>query len=481
MEDRPNIYLRADGNSRIGLGHMVRSLALAEMLSDVFLIHFITRIPLVSLQKEIMEICHSMIILPDTLEHEDEAAYLVSNYIKTGEAVVLDGYHFTTRYQTILKKSGCVLVCIDDIHSYHFVADAIINHAGGIKPGDYSCPDTTQLYLGLEYALLRKPFRDATKNRNSIQNRENAVFICLGGADPQNHTLDILKKCEKLLHGEKFYLVLGAAYQYRSELQVFLKATSLEVELLTDLNAEMMVKFMQRCKKAITPPSSISYEYMSISGELYLLLIADNQKRMFSYFKETGLAFDFSRFGAVAPSIVSEAINKQQQILDGNQKKRITGIFYKLLLKFRRAVIDDLQQYLVWANDPLTRSQSFSQDPIPYESHSKWFGEKIMNPDSILYLCLLGSTPIGQIRFELDDNRATINYSIDAQYRGLGLGSFIIQQGVQKLLKEIHLNLMVIGHVKKDNQASRKCFINLGFKEQISTKFENSYQYILNT
>ncbi|MBK8505400.1 MAG: UDP-2,4-diacetamido-2,4,6-trideoxy-beta-L-altropyranose hydrolase [Saprospiraceae bacterium] len=481
MENRPNLYLRADGNSRIGLGHLVRSLALAEMLSDIFSIHFITRNPLASLKREIKEICHSIILLPESIDHENEAVYLVNNHIEIGEAVVLDGYHFTTDYQTILKNWGCILICIDDIHAYHFVADAIINHAGGIKPEDYLCLSTTQLYLGLDYALLRKPFRDATKDRRPLENREDAVFICLGGADPQNHTLEVLKKCEKLLQGEKCYLILGAAYPYRNELEVYLKATSLDIEIRSNLNAEMMVHYMQRCKKAITPPSSISYEYMSISGELYVLLIADNQKRMLSYFTETGLAFDFARFGDVATPIVAEAIAKQQQLLDGNQQKRITGIFYRLLLKCKRASIDDLQLYLKWANDPLTRSQSFNQDPIPYESHRKWFLKKILNPDSILYLCLLGNTPIGQIRFELDDNRATINYSIDAQYRGRGLGSFVIQQGVVELLKEVSINPIIIGHVKKENQASRKCFINLGFEEQISTEFENSYQYTSHT
>ena len=34
MTDKPKIYFRADGNSRMGLGHVIRSLALAEMLRD---------------------------------------------------------------------------------------------------------------------------------------------------------------------------------------------------------------------------------------------------------------------------------------------------------------------------------------------------------------------------------------------------------------------------------------------------------------
>ena len=41
--------------------------------------------------------------------------------------VVLDGYHFDTNYQTKIKQKGCKLVCIDDLHDKHFVADIIIH------------------------------------------------------------------------------------------------------------------------------------------------------------------------------------------------------------------------------------------------------------------------------------------------------------------------------------------------------------------
>jgi UDP-2,4-diacetamido-2,4,6-trideoxy-beta-L-altropyranose hydrolase len=36
MQEKSRIVLRADGNSRIGLGRVIRSLALAQMLDEVF-------------------------------------------------------------------------------------------------------------------------------------------------------------------------------------------------------------------------------------------------------------------------------------------------------------------------------------------------------------------------------------------------------------------------------------------------------------
>ena len=60
------IYFRADGNAQIGLGHVIRSLALAEILKDEFACHFIIRKPLQTLKEEILKVCKSIIILPET-------------------------------------------------------------------------------------------------------------------------------------------------------------------------------------------------------------------------------------------------------------------------------------------------------------------------------------------------------------------------------------------------------------------------------
>src|SRR4030095_2375161 len=93
------------------------------------------------------------------LSYEEEAAEWTSG-LKGDEIVVLDGYNFKTTYQQQIKSKGCKLVCIDDIHAYHFVADVVINHAPGIDAKQYSCEAYTQLYLGTKYVLLKKIFLD---------------------------------------------------------------------------------------------------------------------------------------------------------------------------------------------------------------------------------------------------------------------------------------------------------------------------------
>lgn len=324
---KPTIYFRADGNAKMGLGHIFRSLALAEMLSADFDCQFISRNPLPTLNDQILQVCSRLIYVDN---HQDDAQFLVDVYLDSDSIIVLDGYHFDTTYQETIKKSGAKIVCVDDIKNYHFLADAIINHAGGLTPKDYSAEADTQFYLGLKYALLRQPFRLAAQQRMEVKPSEN-LFICLGGADPKNDTLEVVKKCSEVGYFKNIHLVLGGAYLHQKPLQEYLKQTKLAITIHRNLNAQQIVDLMQKCGTAITPPSTIAYEYLSVSGTLFLKVIADNQLNINRYFLQEGLAFSYEKdFPKVGMEQQKTALAKQAALLDGKMQERYLNIFQQL-------------------------------------------------------------------------------------------------------------------------------------------------------
>lgn len=77
--------------------------------------------------------------------------------------MVLDNYFFTTDYQRAIKEKGCCLVCVDDMHDKHYVADVVINH-GLTDESLFDVEPYTKLCLGFDWALLRHPFIEAVKN-----------------------------------------------------------------------------------------------------------------------------------------------------------------------------------------------------------------------------------------------------------------------------------------------------------------------------
>lgn len=322
---KPTVYLRADGSQTIGLGHVIRSSALANILKDDFDCTFFIRNPSEYLVNEIESNGCKVVKLAENISYQHEAEEWAKT-LSGNEIVVLDGYSFDTDYQKAIKQKMCKLVCIDDIHAYKFTADVVINHAGGIAASDYQLAENTKLYLGPQYALLRPAFLNAAKHRKEIPDNSN-VLICLGGADPKNDTLTVMRTAEKQNHNAHYHLVLGGAYGYHNELNHFLNTTKLNVQLYSQLTAEDMVTIMQQCPTAICSPSTVSFEYLSVGKTMYLLQIADNQERVNRYYLTERLAYPFSEFPNKPYSINSELVN---QLFDGQQKERIVTIFSTL-------------------------------------------------------------------------------------------------------------------------------------------------------
>jgi len=472
---KPNIFFRADGNTVIGLGHVIRSLALAEMMREEYECHFIIRNPLPSLKTQILEVCQSIIELPETENHDYEAQMIADAYLTGYEIVVLDGYHFQTEYQGIFKMKGCKVVCIDDIHACHFAADAIINHAGGVTPADYSAERYTQYFFGLQYALLRKPFRDAAKQTN-YEKRENSIFICFGGADPDNDTLKALHKCESVGKNFKYYVALGAGYKFRNEILDYVKQSKLQIEVLFDLNAEKIVHYMGRCKMAITSPSTVAYEYLGVGGILLLKMIADNQRNLMSYLINQGFALDFES------SLCSENFkvsHENYRKIQGGQEKIFLVLFKSLMMNIRRANQSDFMQYYEWVNDPITRSQSYNSNNILIEDHKKWFFDKLFSKYHFLYIISFNDENVGQVRFDINDETAIINYSLASACRGKRMAEPLLKKGIQEFRQETGGKYILVGFVKKENTPSCKVFLSLDFQEEITDKYPNSLRYTL--
>jgi len=320
------LVIRADGNANIGLGHIFRGLAFAELSKEKLEVWFITKNAAPAIKTTIRATCHRLIEIPVHLKDSiEEAEWINEEVLKQGDVFILDGYHFTTNYQRTIKKSGVKLICFDDLANCHYVADVVINHAGGWKPEDFSGEDYTQFCLGPKYALLRQPFLAAAQQRKISEDRQT-ILLCFGGADPKNDTLRTLGHLIMQGVEDKIILITGAVYAHEQALQTFIRYYHPNVERFSNLGAEEMVAVMQRSTAAILPPSTIAYEYLSTGGDLYLHQIADNQKHIKSYLLQHGLAFEFKQFSERKKNKTAAARARQEAIFDGKSGERLLNL-----------------------------------------------------------------------------------------------------------------------------------------------------------
>lgn len=134
-------------------------------------------------------------------------------------------------------------------------------------------------------------------------------------------------------------------------------------------------------------------------------------------------------------------------------------------LYLRLATIEDKELLYEWRNDPVCRENSINSEKIAYDSHCRWFLNKLNSDECTLFICMKNNKPIGQIRIDYEDAVGKISYSIDSNFRGRGYGKKILELlENDKRLRGSITKLCAV--VKENNIASQKCFKNLNYSEE---------------
>jgi UDP-2,4-diacetamido-2,4,6-trideoxy-beta-L-altropyranose hydrolase len=466
---KPKVFVRADGNSHVGLGHLIRCMALANMLKENFYVTFVCRdIPKdtkLEIEKEKMTV---KVI-------RDEKDFL--NMIETGNIVVLDSYEFDTQYQKNIKEKNAVLVCIDDLHDKQFQADLIINHAPGISPEKYKAELSTQFALGTEYALLRTEFIEQAKQERKIESIET-IFICFGGGDSKNFTENVLKIVLSFSAFKKIIVVTGSGYLHEESLKKLVQTDS-RIEYYNSIPAKKMCKLMADSDLAIVPSSGILLEALACGCKIISGMTADNQKYVYSNYLKENYFTDAKDFNNESLNTAIElSLNDGQTVkkkIDGKSKERLLKLFQQLVLKntviLKPAGESDLETTYEWAADPAVRAFSFNQNKISKEEHINWFNKKIQEKNCLYLIAETEKEKIGSIRFDIKNNEAVISYLIAPKHHGKGLGQIILTNGLEYIGKEIEQNNFyikkIIGYVMEENVPSVKAFERLGFTKII--------------
>jgi len=461
------IYFRADAGADIGYGHFVRSLALADMLKEHFDCYFATVDPSVWQLKEIKKVC-SYLPLPAGEAHFE---YFLS-LLQGDEIVVLDNYFFDVNYQRQIKAKGCRLVCIDDMHDRHYVADVVINHAPCLSADVFSVEPYTQLCLGLSYALLRGPF---LQKRSKIPHKGRNVFVCFGGSDYYNLTLKCVESMKQMTGISEVYAVVGNAYAHQQEL-LTLRSQWPCLHVYTGMGAEEMVELLRKADLAVVPASTVLWEVLSQQVPALYGYYVDNQMDICQ-----NLATDevlgvtcIGGFKELSKAELSGVIEQQLLFAKGRSDFSFTGdiagnirsVFFSDIT-VRPAVLEDVGRYFQWVNDPEVRKSAFHTERIDFKTHQNWFERKLSDTSAFLYVCYFKEKPVGQVRFEVEDEVAIIDISVDKTFRGRGLS-------VEMLKRAMNYFSAATGYrefrseVKNENIASQKLFLKAGFKEVCS-------------
>lgn len=471
------ILFRADGSVIAGYGHVMRLLSLAAMLEGKYRCVFMIREPDAFLKEQILSVCDELITLPGTGSYAKEAVSIAGSHLRKDDIVVLDGYNFTTAYQAKLKKSAFRLICIDDLHDKHFVADAVINHSEGIRSSDYSKESYTKVYTGSAYAILRRSFLRPQPHRVPKPGAYS-VFISMGGTDQRNYTQQALKRCLSQEKVKQVDVVIGSYYPFRAQLEAIAeKEKSRKIRIHSGLTEQQMSRLMKGSDAGICSASTISYEYCSAGGLLFMYQTVDNQKNIYRFLTRSGCAFPASKL-KIMNSLLADAaamenyMQNRSRYFSGRSAAALRDIFRRMEAErgtlLRPATEADLMTYFKWANDPEVRQNAVNTASIPLEGHKKWFRSRLHSKHTLLFVLEKNKKPLGQLRFDRKGNRAIIDYSVAAAERGKGFGELMLREALPLYFRRFPADT-VIAAVKTSNPASGRVFMKAGFRKGRTT------------
>jgi len=328
----PVLLVRADANAAIGSGHVMRCLALAQAWQDaggraVFLMAPESRPFSPRLEAEGIEVlaCGSA---PGSEEDALKTVELAGR-----EAVgwiALDGYHFGERFQRIIKDSGRRLLFIDDYgHAGHYPADIVLNQNIYAHRELYRHREPyTRLLLGTGYALLRRDFYRWKRRRRKIRDTGARVLVTLGGSDPENVTLEVVRVLQGLkVEGLEAAVVIGGTNRHFGRLSGALRNSRMPVRL--EKNVTGMAELICWADLAVSAGGGTCWELAFLGLPNIILVLAENQRKIAEGLDRAGVSVNLGSFG----DCTGEKLGNALEELIGSKEKR-----KKMSLEGRRLV-----------------------------------------------------------------------------------------------------------------------------------------------
>ncbi len=305
------LAIRADAETRMGAGHVMRCLALAQAWrasggEATFLTAADAPGLLSRLRSEGMAV-RSLIVPPGGADDAEQTIAL-SREIGS-EWVVVDGYHFDLAYHQALKRSGLRLLALDDNgHAERPVADVILNQ--NIHAGPHLYPALgleTRLLLGTRHALLRQEFLEWSGWERRIPSTARRVLVTLGGGDAENVTLRVIEALAGLdVSDLAVKVVCGQVNRHRDSWERAARSASFSLEIVSA--AREMPALMAWADLAVTGGGSTCWELAFMGLPALSIVLADNQRGIVERLDDLGVVTKLGEAGRISRDDAARAV-----------------------------------------------------------------------------------------------------------------------------------------------------------------------------
>ena len=489
------ISIRVDASSQIGTGHFMRCLTLAnELKQRGALIRFVSRHLPEHLRHMLAAKGHEFMLLSSspseaatgdlahaqwlgTSQHADVQDTIRVLSDQVWDWLVVDHYALDAEWESALRQITRNILVIDDLADRQHDCDVLLDqnlYADMDTRYTGKVPAHCRLLLGPNYALLREEFRQLHAQIKLRTGPVKRMLVFFGGVDADNYTGRIVKAVANLgIEGLHVDVVIGSQHPSREQIEYECVQHSFTYHVQTDRMAELMAA----ADLSIGAGGSAIWERCYLGLPTLTICTADNQHKQIVDAASEGLLY--------APElkdelvlVVSRHVNALMengclrrfissngiQAVDGHGVLRVAGNLGCSGIEIRTARPDDLQKLFEWRNHPTVRAASRNPEAINWEDHQKWFAAVLISPDSLLLIGQREGTPVGVVRFDIQDDEAEVSIYLVPGITESGLGRDLLQSTEHWFAVNRPGVCKVYAHVLGGNERSQHLFIGMGYQ-----------------
>ena len=290
------VFFRADANTEIGMGHIMRCLSVADVFDYYgYDIYFLTADDRIS--ELITGRGYEVIVLHSDYKLMDKEEWSIS--LKP-DIVFVDSYYVTEMYLKTIKSRinsyGGKLIYIDDVCAFPYPVDILVNYNIYASASFYSIlygqtdgmPD---LILGLDYVPLRSMFKNIPKKKQI--RKINNVLISTGGSDNLHLSLAILRYVIEISSttdsNRIYHFLLGNMNLDKNEIKMIASAYK---NIVVHENVTDMKSLIYSSDIVVAAAGSTLYEIAACGIPLVVYSMADNQIPGAEAFERMGIGFN---------------------------------------------------------------------------------------------------------------------------------------------------------------------------------------------
>lgn len=317
-----NVLIRADGNEKIGSGHIMRTKSIAAQLKKLGakVLYALAD----ERGKKLINNEFQSVVLSSNYECLDDEINALSSVIKEQKIkiILLDSYFVTPKYFKELKKLAKVAY-IDDLDAFAYECEALINYGAFFDKNEYKARQNLakKHFLGSEFAPLRAEFGSTQKSSKNTQKKQ--VLLTTGNTDLLGIMPRLLEAflSDESLKNLEFLAISGAFNEHENQLLV-LSAKHKNIKVLK--SPKNMAQIMAEADFVLSAGGSTLYELASLAKAVICFSIAANQNNIKSW-AEAGAMLYAGDAKADFSSVVARSVNLLKSLLNDENLAKTLG------------------------------------------------------------------------------------------------------------------------------------------------------------